>query len=49
VDLSKVDEFGWTDLMASSGHGNGGWSDVGQIELYGKPVPRAAATAANPN
>ena len=40
VDLSKVDEFGWTDLMNASGHGQGGWSDVGKIELYGKPVPR---------
>jgi hypothetical protein len=40
VDLSKVDEFGWSDFMASSGHGQGGWSDVGKIELYGKAVPR---------
>jgi mono/diheme cytochrome c family protein len=39
-DLSKVDAFGWTDLMAASGHGMGGWSDVGTIEVYGKPVPR---------
>ena len=39
-DLSKVDEFGWTDLMNASGHGIGGWSDVGKIEIYGKPVPR---------
>jgi hypothetical protein len=40
VDLSKVDEFGWTSLMPASGHGQGGWADVGLIELYGKPVPR---------
>jgi len=40
VDLSKVDEFGWSDFMASSGHGQGGWSDVGKIEVYGKAVPR---------
>jgi hypothetical protein len=40
VDLSKVDEFGWTNLMPSSGHGQGGWADVGKIELYGKAVPR---------
>jgi len=39
-DLSKVDEIGFTDLMAGSGHGPGGWSDVGKIEVYGKPVPR---------
>ena len=40
ADLSKVDEFGWSDFMTSSGHGQGGWSDVGKIELYGKLVPR---------
>jgi hypothetical protein len=39
-DLSKVDEVGFTDLIAGSGHGPGGWSDVAQIEVYGKPVPR---------
>jgi hypothetical protein len=39
-DLSKVDEVGFTDLMPGSGHGAGGWSDVGKIEVYGKPVPR---------
>ena len=39
-DLSKVDEIGFTDLMPGSGHGPGGWSDVGFIEVYGKPVPR---------
>jgi hypothetical protein len=40
VDLSKVDEVGFTDLMPGSGHGDGGFSDVGWIEVYGKPVPR---------
>ncbi len=44
VDLSKVDEIGFADLMPGSGHGPGGWSDVGQIEVYGKPVARAGAT-----
>jgi hypothetical protein len=39
-DLSKVDEIGFTDLMAGSGHGPGGWSDIGAIEVYGKPVKR---------
>jgi hypothetical protein len=39
-DLSKVDEVGFVDLMPSSGHGPGGWADVAQIEVYGKPVPR---------
>jgi len=39
-DLSKVDEVGYIDLMPGSGHGQGGWSDVAQIEVYGRPVPR---------
>jgi hypothetical protein len=44
VDLSKVDEIGFADLMPGSGHGPGGWVDVAQIELYAKPVPRTAST-----
>lgn len=40
VDLSKVDEIGFVDLMPGSGHGFGGFSNVGWIEVYGKPVPR---------
>ena len=43
-DLSKVDEFGFTDLLPGSGHGPGGWYDVAWVELYGKPVKRDAAT-----
>jgi hypothetical protein len=39
-DLSKVDEVGFADLLPGSGHGPGGWVDVGQIEVYGKPVRR---------
>ena len=39
-DLTKVDEVGFVDLMPSSGHGPGGWSDVGLIEVYGRPVAR---------
>ncbi len=46
VDLSKVDEIGFADLMPSSGHGPGGWSDVAQFEVYADAVPRAAATTA---
>lgn len=42
-DLSKVDEIGFTDLMPGSGHGDGGYSGVGWIEVYGKPVPRNGA------
>jgi hypothetical protein len=40
VDLSKVDEIGFADLIPGSGHGAGGWVDVAQIEVYGKPVAR---------
>jgi hypothetical protein len=40
VDLSRVDEIGFADLMPGSGHGPGGWVDVAQIEIYAKPVPR---------
>ena len=39
-DLSRVDEIGFIDLLPASGHGPGGWSDVAQIEVYGKAVPR---------
>jgi len=41
VDLTKVDEVGFTDLMPGSGHGDGGYSDLGLFEVYGKPVPRS--------
>lgn len=44
-DLSKVDEIGFTDLMPGSGHGQGGWSDVAKIEVYGKPVKRESGGA----
>jgi len=39
-DLSKVDEIGFVDLMPGSGHGPGGWSDVGAIEVYANAVKR---------
>jgi hypothetical protein len=39
-DLSRVDEVGFVDLMPASGHGPGGWSDVAQMEIYGKAVAR---------
>ena len=42
VDLGKVDEVGFVDLMTGSGHGFGGFSNVGWIEVYGKAVPRSA-------
>ncbi|HTY94243.1 MAG TPA: hypothetical protein VMC02_10170 [Steroidobacteraceae bacterium] len=40
VDLSKVDAVGFADLMPGSGHGPGGWSDLAQVELYARAVPR---------
>ena len=43
-DLSKVEEVGFADLMPGSGHGTGGWIQLGNIEVYGKPVPRMNAS-----
>jgi len=40
VDLSKVDEVGFIDLTPGSGHGFGGYSALGFIEVYGKAVAR---------
>ena len=45
VDLSKVDEIGFVDLMPGSGHGQGGWADVAQIEVYAASAPRTGPTA----
>ena len=45
-DLTKVDEVGFTDLVAGSGHGAGGSSRVSWIEVYGKPVRRDNSAAA---
>ncbi len=39
-DLSRVDEVGFADLMPGSGHGWGGFVNVGRIEVYGVPVKR---------
>lgn len=39
-DLSKVDAVGFVDLVPGSGHGPGGWSDLGAIEVYAKSAPR---------
>jgi hypothetical protein len=46
VDLTKVDEVGFADLIPGSGHGAGGWADVAQVEVYGRPVARAGAAPA---
>ena len=39
-NLAKVDEVGFADLMPGSGHGAGGYLNIGRIEVYGKPVKR---------
>ena len=39
-DLSRVDEVGFADLHPGSGHGWGGFVNVGRIEVYGTPVKR---------
>ena len=44
-NLSKVEEIGFTDLMPGGGHGAPG-SRIDWIEVYGKPVPRAASRPA---
>jgi len=39
-DLSRVDEIGFADLLPGSGHGWGGFVNVGKIEVYGRAVQR---------
>jgi len=39
-NLAKVDEVGFADLMPGSGHGPGGYVNVGRIEVYGAAVER---------
>lgn len=40
IDLSKVDEIGFSDLMGGAGHGAFGNVAVDWIEVYGNPVKR---------
>jgi hypothetical protein len=44
VDLSRVDEVGFVDLMPASGHGTGGYIHVSQFQVYGRPVARATTS-----
>lgn len=39
-DLKRVDAVGFADLMPGSGHGAGGYINVGRIDVYGTPVKR---------
>ena len=39
-DLTRVDEIGFADLLPGSGHGWGGFVNVGRIEVYGRAVAR---------
>jgi hypothetical protein len=39
-DLTRVDSVGFADLLPGSGHGAGGYINVGRIEVYGTPVKR---------
>ncbi len=44
-DLSRVDEVGFADLLPGTGHGWGGFVNVGRIEVYGRPIPRTASAS----
>ena len=45
VDLSKVEEFGFVDLMPGSGHGTGGWIQLGDIEVFAKTAARTTSAS----
>jgi hypothetical protein len=49
VDLSRVDEVGFTDLApgSASSHGAAARSNVDWIEVYGKAVPRSGTSSSN--
>src|SRR5690606_9478531 len=40
IDLSRIDEIGFTDLQPGADHGPGGWSDVAVVRVYANAVPR---------
>ncbi len=49
VDLSKVDEIGFTDLGRGAGHNPAGSSGVDWIEVYGKPIARGVSGNQSPS
>ena len=44
ANLSRVDQVGWTDMSPGISHGQGGYANVGWIEVYGVKVPRATTS-----
>ena len=40
IDLSKVDEIGFTDLSGGAGHGAEGNSAIDWLEVHGNPIKR---------
>jgi hypothetical protein len=46
-DLSNVEEVGFADLLTGTGHGWGGFVNVGRIEVYGKAVPRTGTASSS--
>ena len=45
LDLTRVDQVGWTDMAPGISHGSGGYANVGWIEAYGKLVPRQTTSS----
>lgn len=43
IDLSRVDEIGFTDLSGGAGHGAEGNSGLDWLEVYGNPLRRATS------
>ena len=43
LDLSKVDEIGFTDLRTGGGDGTQGNTSIDWMEVYGNPVARVAS------
>jgi hypothetical protein len=44
IDLSKVDEVGFTDLTRGGGHGQAGNSGIDWFEVHGTPVRRTGSS-----